>query len=257
MLEINNLSVYLLVFSRMTGLFAFNPVFSRRNVPASVRAGLILCLTMLLAPNAPYLLPSGNGQSFQLVLGMGRELLIGGICALLFLLFYYLLFFAGDIMDMQFGLSMARVFDPGTNIQASLSGNLFNTLFLLYFIATDSHLLLIRIFAASFELIPAGGSIQWQLISGFMLEVFFSAFSMVLHLALPFLAAEFVVEVSMGILMKLIPQIHVFVINIQTKVLLGLFMLLVFIQPIGNLVNQYMDALMRTIQQAISVLAGA
>ncbi len=256
MVEINNLSVYLLVFCRMTGMIALNPVFSRRNVPSAVRVGLILALTIMLAPNAPYVSFIGSGQNFQLLLGMGWELVIGGVCALLFLFFYYLLFFVGDIMDMQFGLSMARVFDPGTNIQASMSGNLFNVLFLLYFIATDSHLLLIRIFAASFELIPAGGAIQWRMISSFLMEAFFSAFSMVLHLALPFVAAEFVVEMSMGVLMKLIPQIHVFVINIQTKVLLGLFMLLVFIQPIGDFVDKYMTALMKTIEQSLAVLAG-
>ena len=87
------------------------------------------------------------------------------------------------------------------------------------------------------------------------MEAFFSAFQIVIHLALPFIAAEFVVEISMGILMKLIPQIHVFVINIQTKVLLGLFMLLVFTKPITDLLNKYMDAMMRTIQQALTVLS--
>lgn len=51
---------------------------------------------------------------------------------------------------------MAKVFDPGTSIQASMSGNLFNTMFLLYFFATDSHLLLIRIFIDSFRILPGG-----------------------------------------------------------------------------------------------------
>ena len=255
MLEISNLTVYILVFCRMTGVFAFNPVFNRRNVPAQVRVGLILCLTVMLSPNVSYVSAAVNGPTVQVVVSMVVELLIGAACGLIFLFFYYLLFFVGDMMDMQFGMSMARVFDPGTNIQASMSGNLFNVMFILYFFATDSHLLMIRIFASSFELIPAGGAIQWQMISPFLMEAFFSAFQIVIHLALPFIAAEFVVEISMGILMKLIPQIHVFVINIQTKVLLGLFMLLVFTKPITDLLNKYMDAMMRTIQQALTVLS--
>lgn len=257
MLEVNNLSVYLLVFCRMTGMIALNPIFNRRNVPAQVRVGIILCLTILLAPSAPFLLPTGYGQTFQIVLGMAREVLVGAVCAMVFLIFYYFFFFAGDMMDMQFGLSMARVFDPGTNIQASMSGNLFNVLFLLYFFATDSHFILIRAFAASFDLIPAGGSIQWQMIPDFMIDVFSSAFLMIIHLALPFIAAEFVVEVSMGVLMKLIPQIHVFVINIQMKVLLGLFMLFVFAQPIGEFVDRYISYLMKSLERALAMLAGA
>lgn len=257
MLQVNNLSVYIYVFCRMTGMIALNPIFNRRNVPAQVRVGIILCLTILLAPTAPFLLPSGYGQNFQVLLGMVREVLIGAVCAYIFLIFYYMLFFAGDLMDMQFGLSMARVFDPGTNIQASMSGSLFNVLFLLYFFATDSHLILIRAFAASFQLIPAGGGIQWQMISPFIQEVFSSAFLMILHLALPFIAAEFVVEVSMGVLMKLIPQIHVFVINIQMKVMLGLFMLYVFAQPISEFVDRYMNALIKSLEKVLTVMAGA
>jgi len=257
MLEVNNLSVYLFVFCRMAGMIALNPVFNRRNVPARVRVGLVICLTILLAPSAPFLLPSGYGQNFQLILGMAREVLIGAVCALVFTFFYYLFFFAGDMMDMQFGLSMARVFDPGTSIQASMSGSLFNVLFLLYFFATDSHLIMIRAFAASFELIPAGGGIQWQMIPSFIREVFSSAFLMIIHLALPFIAAEFVVEVSMGVLMKLIPQIHVFVINIQMKVLLGLFMLYVFAQPICEFVDRYISYLLKTLEKALIMMSGA
>ena len=198
MLEISNLTVYILVFCRMTGVFAFNPVFNRRNVPAQVRVGLILCLTVMLSPNVSYVSAAVNGPTVQVVVSMVVELLIGAACGLIFLFFYYLLFFVGDMMDMQFGMSMARVFDPGTNIQASMSGNLFNVMFILYFFATDSHLLLIRIFASSFELIPAGGAIQWQMISPFLMEAFFSAFQIVIHLALPFIAAEVVLELSKG-----------------------------------------------------------
>ena len=46
------------------------------------------------------------------------------------------------------GLSMAKAFDPGTNIQTSVSGKLFELLFIMYFFATDSHLTFIRIMAS-------------------------------------------------------------------------------------------------------------
>jgi flagellar biosynthetic protein FliR len=59
-------------------------------------------------------------------------------------------------MDTHFGMSMAKVFDPGTSIQMSVSGTFLNILFLLYIFCTDSHLLLIRIFADSFQVLPAG-----------------------------------------------------------------------------------------------------
>ena len=88
MLEISNLTVYILVFCRMTGVFAFNPVFNRRNVPAQVRVGLILCLTVMLSPNVSYVSAAVNGPTVQVVVSMVVELLIGAACGLIFLFFY-------------------------------------------------------------------------------------------------------------------------------------------------------------------------
>ena len=183
-----------------------------------------------------------------------RELFVGLACGFVFQVYYYILFFAGDWMDMHFGMSMAKVFDPGTSIQASMSGNLFNTMFLLYFFATDSHLLLIRIFIDSFRILPVGAVTLTAETPEFFLELFIAAFSMVLRLALPFVAAEVVLEVTIGVLMKLIPQIHVFVINMQMKVMLGFVLLLAFSGPIASFLDNYMRVMLENMQWAFSAM---
>lgn len=250
---LDNFTSYLLVFIRMTGMIAMNPVFSRRNVPALVRSGWILALTVLLAPIV------GGGyredpSTMWLTVTMLQELFIGFCCAMVFQVFYYMLFFAGDVIDTQMGLAMAKVFDPAINVQTSFSSSMITLLYLLYFFLTDSHLILIRLFIASFELVPVGAAAIGGEIAQFLLTVVTSAFSLALRLALPFIAAEFVLEISMGVLMKLIPQIHVFVINIQMKILLGIFMLLLFTQPIADFVDRYMEATLKAIQQTLLVL---
>lgn len=254
-LELTDLTAYLLVFVRMTGMIALNPVFARRNVPALVRTALIFCLTLVLTPVVGISL-TADLDTLTLVLVMLRELFIGAVCAMVFLIFYYLLFFAGDIMDMQFGLSMARVFDPGTNIQTSITGNLFNVLFMLYFFLTNSHLVMLQAFTSSYQLVPVGAAAITGDVGSFMVTLFASAFSLALRLALPFIAAEFVIEVSMGILMKLIPQIHVFVINFQLKIMMGILMLFLFCQPIANFIDNYMDAMLQSLGRALTILGG-
>ena len=243
----------LLVFARVAGMLGMNPLFARRNLPAMTRAGLTLLMTLLLAPAAaPAAGPMG---SLDLAAGMLQELFVGFACGFVFQIFYYMLFFAGDFMDVQFGLSMAKVFDPGTSIQMSVSGNLLNLLFMLYLFATDSHLLLIRIFATSFWIVPAGGVSFSPQAARFFLELFASVFSLALRLALPFVAAEFVLELAMGVLMKLIPQIHVFVINIQFKLLLGILLLLAFSAPVASFLDNYMDLMFQNIEHALFMLA--
>ena len=252
---LSNTAVWLLVFARMGGMLGMNPLFSRRNVPAAVRAGLTFLLTMLVAPGASGAAITGSG-SLDLAMALLRELFVGLACGYVFQIYYYMLFFVGDWMDMHFGLSMAKVFDPGTSIQASVSGNLFNTFFLLYFFATDSHLLLIRIFLDSFRILPVGAVTLTSDTPEFFLELFISAFSLGLRLALPFVAAEVVVEVTSGVLMKLIPQISVFVINMQIKVLLGFVLLLAFSGPIATFLDNYMRIMLENMQWAFSAMGG-
>lgn len=255
-LYLDNIMPYIFVFLRMTGLVAFNPIFSRRNVPNIVRAAFVLALTLVLTPVSAVVLPQ-NMPALTLVVRLLRELFVGLVCSMAFLLFYYLLFFAGDLMDLMFGMSMSKVFDPGANIQASVSGNFLNILFMLYFFATGSHLVMLRAFAASFALVPVGSAVLTEEVATFLLQLFTSAFSMMLRLTLPFVAMEFVLEISMGVLMKLIPQIHVFVINFQFKILLALVMLFLFAQPIGDFMNQYMDAILHSMEKAMLILGGA
>lgn len=251
-LVFENLSVSILVFARLSGMIGLNPMFSRRNVPAMVRTGLVLLMTVLIAPNITA--PPPEFGWLGLTEGILKELLIGFILGYVFQIFYYMLFFAGDLLDVQFGLSMARVFDPGSNIQMSISSNLLNFLFLLYLFATDSHLLMIEIFATSFSIVPAGGASFSAEVWSAMAELFAMAFSLGVRLALPFIAVEFILEASMGVLMKLIPQIHVFVINIQLKVLMGIFLLLAFAGPISGFIDNYMRIMFEYMEKALYLL---
>lgn len=250
-----NSAAWLLVFARIGGLLGMNPLFARRNVPGVIRAGLTFLLTALIAPGVIVTGLSAN-NSLELAVGMLKELFLGFACGYVFQIYYYLLFFAGDLMDTHFGMSMAKVFDPGSSIQMSVSSTLLNILFILYIFATDSHLLMIRIFAGSFQVLPAGAVTFSQETARFFLELFMAVFSMGLRLALPFIAAEFVLELSMGVLMKLIPQIHIFVINIQFKMILGLLLLLAFAGPVASFTDNYMRIMFENLQYAFSALAG-
>lgn len=250
---IMNSPAWLLTFARMGGMLGLNPLFNRRNVPSAVRAGLIFAMTALLAPGME-VDGAAVANSLDLAAAMLGELFVGFVCGYVFQVFYYMLFFAGDLMDTHFGMSMAKVFDPGTNVQMSVSGNLLNILFILYIFVTDSHLLLIRIFADSFRVLPVGTLQFTQESAQFFIDLFVGGFQLGLQLVLPFMAAEFVLELSMGILMKLIPQIHVFVINIQFKMLLGLVLLLAFAAPISSFLDAYMRLMMENLQHGIDAL---
>lgn len=253
--SITDMLPYILVFARMGGMFFMNPVLSRRNIPARFRVALILGLTLLLVPTIDKTQLDVT-TDVALIFAIFFELLIGVAFSYVFQIFYYMLFFAGDLLDFQFGLSMAKVFDPGTNIQMSLTGNLLSIMFMLYFFVTDCHLTVIRIMVSSYDIMPIGTMAFSENIISYGTQLFVLVFSMILKLIVPFVVLEFIVEISMGILMKLIPQIHVFVINIQLKVLIAFILLLLLAQPISEFLDRYIVSAMRGAEEILRVLAG-
>ncbi|MBE6836835.1 MAG: flagellar biosynthetic protein FliR [Ruminococcus sp.] len=226
------------VFARLAAILLLNPVFSRANIPAAVKASLVLFATIIIAPIVP--MGSADNSFVEVGLGLGREFLVGFALTFVFNIYYYMLMFAADIMDTQFGMSMAKMMDPQTHIQTAITGNIMNILFMLYFFATNCHLELINVAVGSFQLIPPGaGGISLDNAAGFVFTLFSTIFILALRLALPFVAAEFILELSMGILMKLIPQIHVFVIHMQGKILLGIIALVALTIPITKFIDNY------------------
>lgn len=253
-IAIDNVYMYILVFVRLAGIIVFNPMFSRNNVPTMVKTGIIIGATVLLTPSVQ--IPAGyENDGFELILCIIRELAVGWLLGYVFNIFFYMLAFVGDILDMQFGFSMAKVLDPGTGIQSAFAGKLIDMIFLGYFFVTNTHLVLIKTIVYSYNLIPAGAAnINIHAAAGFGIDIFTSAFSMAVRLLFPFVAMEFVLELGMGILMKLIPQIHIFVINMQFKILLAIAMLFILARPITVFTENYILSIVDNLQSAIKTL---
>ena len=245
--------IFLLVLARMGGLVFINPVFSRRGVPPMVRTGLVLALSLLIAPGVR----SGVGQvmafsTFDMVESLIREVILGLVIGCVFHIFFYMLYVAGDFLDTVFGLAMGKVMDPAGGVQTSILGQFVNVFFYLYFFATGCHLTMVRLFAYSYQVVPVGaGAILGGRIPWYIITLFGSVFLMVIKLVLPFVAAEFILEMTMGVLMKLIPQIHVFVINIQCKILLGIMLMMLFAYPMGAFMDRYTEAMMTEAQKLL------
>ena len=119
----DSVSLFFMVFVRLAGMLLMNPMFSRRNVPSVVRMGLIFFLTILVMPTVDNTPLAGLG-GFELALMMFRELAIGLCLGMAFQFFYMMLYFTGDLLDVTFGFSMAKVFDPGTNLQVAMSSSI-------------------------------------------------------------------------------------------------------------------------------------
>lgn len=247
---LQNFDIFLLVLARMAGMVLVNPVFGRKGLPMMVRMGLVLSLSLFVLPAAELQAVAVSGlTTFGMAEAIIKEVMMGLVIGYVFQLFFSMLYVAGDVLDTLFGFSMGKVMDPISGIQSSVFAQFINVFFFLYFFATGSHLSMVKIFAYTYEVVPVGvtGFVSNALLS-YLINLFGSVFGMVIRLTLPFAAAEFVLEVTMGVLMKLIPQIQVFVINIQAKILLGLLLMMLFAYPVGAFLDTYISSMMTEVQ---------
>ena len=118
---------------------------------------------------------------------------------------------------------------------------------LLFFTANGHHTLL-RVFMVSGEVVPYGQAAFGQNTFQALIELFVMCTIMGIKLCLPILAAELLGQVGMGILMKVIPQINVFAINIELKVIIGLSLLLLMMAPFSEYLLHAENEMLRQIQ---------
>ncbi|MGI6093460.1 MAG: flagellar type III secretion system protein FliR [Veillonellaceae bacterium] len=221
----NQTGFFLLVFTRITGIFSMAPIFGSRNVSVTVKAGLALALTFILFPlvfNETTTIPDGFIGYLFLV---ASEFLIGLIIGFAASLVFSAIQMAGQLLDMQIGFGIVNVLDPQSGQQLPLVGNFKYILALLVFLATNSHHMLLAALFSSFKLIPVTGFIYHSEITEVMVNMVGGMFIIAIKICFPVLLSLLLMDVALGILARTMPQMNIFIVGVPGKIIVGLFVL--------------------------------
>ncbi len=194
------------------------------------------------------------GSTIEFAFLLIKEFAAGYVIGFAMELFFFIISYGGYIIDFQLGLSMATVYDPQSNAQIAVTGSLLQTWFILLFFAVDGHLALMKILLTSAEIVPYGGIIITKELSARIIEIFLECVEMGVKLSIPILAAEFLVEVGVGIVNKVAPQISILIINIQMKLIVGTGLLVILFSPIGSFLKGIITTMMKTLQGILTYL---
>lgn len=254
--NMNAVITFSFILMRMTGCILFNPILGRRNFPALFRAGIILVFSLVIYSYSGVSIDVPN-QIIPMVVALLSELLIGFAIGFVVDLFAYAVLLGGTFIDYQMGLSMANIYDPQSNISMSLSSTYYNMMFVFLFFEMNGHLALIRLFLTMGDVIPYGHVALNPELSTGILDVFVRCTVLGITLAMPMIAIQFLAEIAVGILMKAIPQINVFAVNLQAKIMLGMLVMLVFFGPLADLVRSMVGEMIDTIQKILTLMQGS
>lgn len=253
--EAGQLELFSMILMRMSGLVFLNPLLRRSELPAIAKAGLSFALALLLYPVSA---APDTGATSSLVFGVMllSEFAVGAVLGFIMDLFLFVVTQAGAIIDFQMGMSMATVYDAGSKAQSALSGTFLYIYYVFMFFAVDGHLALVRIISEMAEIFPYGGGWNLSGMSEAVIEIFLRCVILSVQLAFPIIAIEFVGELAIGILMKIIPQINIFILSIQMKIIVGLFIFVILILPMGDFLGDLITEMMNMMLETLKVMSG-
>jgi len=204
-----------LVMMRCTGLVFAAPLFGHHAIPTLLKFGLAAALTVALAVPA-----GGTAGTLPLVLAAPIELVIGLSLGFILSLSFQAVELAGRVISIQLGLSLGSVFSPTQEQASTAIDPFFSVLAGLLFLAMGLHLAIIRVLANSFVAYPVGAGWPADLsLTG--AQTCAQAKELGVRVAMPIALVLLLVELSVALLARAIPQINVFILGLPLKMLVG------------------------------------
>lgn len=254
LLGIDNLTAFGLIFMRMSGCIVFNPIFGRKNIPAMVKAGMALILTLLIYSYTDISSIGSINSSVEYIVLNIKEFCVGFVIGFIVSLFSYIIILGGEVIDMQMGLAMSKVYDPSSNVSMSLNATFYNILFIFTFFTVNGHLTLFKLFLDLEKVIPYGNAVFGSDLASSVISLFCQCTILGIKLAMPMIALQFLMEMGVGVLMKNIPQINVIMINIQAKIFVGFLFLVILFTPMMSFVEDIIENLFSAITQVARLM---
>lgn len=249
--DMNQYLIFLLASCRTAGVIFFNPIFGRQGVPNIMKVGLSLALA-LFAVFEFSAVQVINYSAIEFIGAMLQGFVMGMVIGFIMQMFLSVFQLGGQFIDMQMGLSMASMYDPATRANVTVTGNLLTAMYVLIFFVSNAHLALFSVVIQSFQILPLGlGNISDR-VGIYIIELMYYIFIYAVQVAIPIIVTELISESAVGILMRLVPNINVFVINIQIKVMIGFVVIFTLIPALANFMTRMNLLMMEKITQVLT-----
>ena len=229
----------LFIFVRILGFVRFAPVFNRKDVPGMIKLAFALILTIILmmtVKTGP--IPSGTSLILGLVLNAVGGMIVGFIANCIVLAISA----AGDMINMQMGLSSAMVLDPTVGTQVSILGNFFGLLAVILFIDVGGVYWLINALHRSFEIFPVYATaipLDRLINKEYLVTLTSNVLYIGLQIASPVLLATLGQDLILGIISKTAPQVNVFQLSFLFKPVFGAAIMVWILPMLLNVITDY------------------
>lgn len=211
------LFAFFCVFCRTSALMMSSPIFGAQSTPLMVRImatlGLSGAVASVVQPKIGPL-PSSMGDLVTQVVG---EIFMGVVIGYFITLALQAAAIGGALMDIQTGLSSGQTVNPVSGVSSTLLSQFKFMLSVVVFLSINGHHMMLEAMVGSYGVVPNLAGIREGLM-GLISAVFYIG----LKIALPSVGVGIIVDSTLGLLNRAVPQMQAFQIGMPVKILLGL-----------------------------------
>jgi len=236
-------------------LISTAPILSERSVPKRVKLGLGFIITIVIAPSLPATnVPIFSGDALWLAL---QQILIGIALGFTMQFAFAAIRTAGELIGLQMGLSFATFFDPGSNLNMPVLARFMDMLAMLLFLTFNGHLWLISMLVDTFHTLPIGGdpvnSNAFLALTRAGGLIFLNG----LMLALPVITLLLTLNLSLGLLNRMAPQLSIFSVGFPITLGVGIVLMAALMPLIAPFCEHLFSEIFNLLADIISELPQA
>lgn len=252
----SNSDIFLVILIRILGFMTLMPVLGGRNIPVIARIGFCMALASIVYSSGNITEIFYYDSIAGYILLLTKEFMVGFIIGFVVYFIFNIAYLAGFLTDQQIGFSMANVFDPITQTQVPITGNLYYFSICMFLIITNGHHFIINSLFYSYKALPIGSAViigNGNLFYA-MLQIMISFFIIGVSISLPIIGTILITDLILGLLVKTMPQMNVFVIGMPAKIFIGLFAVWLIIPMFSNVYSNIYDEVSKAILNVIKVM---
>jgi flagellar biosynthetic protein FliR len=253
------LAIFFLVLARLGPLVFIAPFFGGKRLTGTARLVVVLALTLVLWPSAWAASESAPTEVHLVALLAVKEGLVGTALGLLVSIVFVAIEAAGRIIDISRGAQMSQVLTGQGADPSSPFGALLLLFAVVVFLALGGHHMVLSALSRSYQVVPLfrwprtgawGGVARLAVVMGG--EFFLIA----LGLSAPVLAANFLVELSLGLAGRMAPQMPAYFVGLPLKAWGGVFIVFLGLPWAVAWFNKLFRTGLRALHHAVSALGG-
>jgi len=210
---------------RMAAAVMILPGIGDSYVSSRVRLLFALALTAIVAPVVADTLPPEPAAPLALGVLIVGEVIIGLFMGMLSRLLMTAVDTAGVVIAVNMGLAAAVAFNPTQATQGTVVGVFLSMLGLVLVFVTNLHHLMIMAVVDSYTLFTPGTFLPGGDAADVIVMMISRSFQIGIQIAAPFILMAIVLNLGLGLISRLMPQLQVYFVALPLQIMFGLIVM--------------------------------